>query len=348
MFATISRSGRILRSVFFAGGRSSYDWSYAWINNDWRRSTCGSHKRSIVWSIVAPDDPSYDQSWNSAADSVGCRMGSALNPRNFSTFYSVSGQSIGGATRRKVARPVARLIVRPLRFGIVGFKFWTWPSTLLRLICPLRSPTTFATSRTTSATSRTLFLRFAHDSNICRSQVGRNLVVSPVWPSFEYDHNLAASDFALAITHGLCDQSYVLSTTCPRCQHCSVACRSSLVVSPVWLIDNVTLTRTDIALCQWQSLCHCQSRGQATACHYCTVYTCLLIFPFLVHESWFITKLYTLDSEVKYKSAEKHTANITASNVTIRRSVPQIPICSMDYTSPILFWFGPWSWAEIV
>ena len=52
---------------------------------------------------------------------------------------------------------------------------WTWRTTLLRLILPGRSPTA-------SATSRTSFLLFAHDSNIFRSQVGRNLVVSPVWP----------------------------------------------------------------------------------------------------------------------------------------------------------------------
>ena len=94
------------------------------INNDWRRSiatsivgnrtTSGSHKRSIVWSIVAPDDRSYDQSWNSATDSVTRRMGSDLNPGNISTYYSVNEQSIGGTTGRKVANPVVRLIVRPL------------------------------------------------------------------------------------------------------------------------------------------------------------------------------------------------------------------------------------------
>ena len=64
--------------------------------------------------LSPPDDRSYDQSLNSATDSIGRHMGSDLNPRNISTFYSVSEQSIGGATRRKVARPVARLIVRPL------------------------------------------------------------------------------------------------------------------------------------------------------------------------------------------------------------------------------------------
>ena len=78
------------------------------------RTTSCSHKRSIVQSIVALDDRSYDQSWNYATDSVGHRMGSDLKPRNISTFYSVSEQSIGGTTGRKVARPVARLIVRPL------------------------------------------------------------------------------------------------------------------------------------------------------------------------------------------------------------------------------------------
>ena len=110
MFATISRSGCILRSVFFAGGRSSYDWTYAWSRNQQRlekiggkihrsvgnRTTSGSHTRSIVRSIGAPDDRPYDQSWNSATDSVGRRMGSDVNPIHISTLYSVSEQSIGG------------------------------------------------------------------------------------------------------------------------------------------------------------------------------------------------------------------------------------------------------------
>ena len=68
--------------------------------------------------MVAINDRSYDQSWPPTIDrtinSVGRRMGSDLNPRNISTFYSVSEQPIGGTTVRKVARPVARLIVRPL------------------------------------------------------------------------------------------------------------------------------------------------------------------------------------------------------------------------------------------
>ena len=63
--------------------------------------------RSIVRSIVTP---TIDRMINS----VGRRMGSDLNPRNISTLYSVSEQPIGGTTGRKVTRPVARLIVRPL------------------------------------------------------------------------------------------------------------------------------------------------------------------------------------------------------------------------------------------
>ena len=111
MFATIASSDRILRSVFLPRGRSSYDWSYVWSRDQQRLE-------NIVRLVVAINDRSYDRSWPPTIDrminSVGRRMGSDLNPRNISTFYSVSEQSIGGTTGRKVARPVARLIVRPL------------------------------------------------------------------------------------------------------------------------------------------------------------------------------------------------------------------------------------------
>ena len=111
MFATIASSDRILRSVFLPGGRLTYDWSYAWSRDQQRLE-------KIVRLVVAINDRSYDRSCPPTIDrminSVGCRMGSDLNPRNISTLYSVSEQPIGGTTGRKVARPVARLIVRPL------------------------------------------------------------------------------------------------------------------------------------------------------------------------------------------------------------------------------------------
>ena len=103
MFATIASSDPILRSVFLPGSRSSYDWSYAW-SRDQQRLV------KIVRLVVAINDRSYDRSWPPTKDSVGRRMGSDLNP----TFYSVSEQPIGDTTGRMVARPVARLIVRPL------------------------------------------------------------------------------------------------------------------------------------------------------------------------------------------------------------------------------------------
>ena len=107
MFATIASSDRILRSVFLPGGRSSYDWSYAWSRDQHRLV-------NIVRLVVAKNDRSWPPTIDRMINSVGRRMGSDLNPRNISTFYSVSEQPIGGTTGRMVARPVARLIVRPL------------------------------------------------------------------------------------------------------------------------------------------------------------------------------------------------------------------------------------------
>ena len=173
MFATISRrGGRIRRSVFLlvVGHRTIGRARGRAIKTDWRRSMT----RSIISKEIV-------------------RLVVAINDRSYDQSWP---QTIYSCDR--------------LRFGIASFKFWTWPSTLLRLICPLRSPTTSATSRTTSAASRTFFLQFAHDCIIFRSQVGRNLVVSPVWLGFEHNHDLAATDLPLAITHDLCDQSYDL------------------------------------------------------------------------------------------------------------------------------------------
>ena len=90
------------RQVFLPGGRSSYDWSYAW-SRDQQRLV------KIVRLVIAINDRS-----DRMINTVGRRMVSDLNPRNISTFYSVSEQPIGGTTGRMVARPVARLIVRPL------------------------------------------------------------------------------------------------------------------------------------------------------------------------------------------------------------------------------------------
>ena len=82
------------------------------INTDWRRSLTRSIiSYEIVRPVVAINDRSYDQSWPPTIDRT--------NNRGI-----LRDQSVGGATGRKVARPVARLIVRPLtiwnsRFQVV-------------------------------------------------------------------------------------------------------------------------------------------------------------------------------------------------------------------------------------
>ena len=135
MFATIASSDRILRSsVFLPRGRSSHDWSYAWSRDQQRLE-------KIVRLVVAINDRSYDRSWPPTIDrminSVGRRMVSGLNPRNIFTFYSVSEQPIGGTTGRKVARPVARLIVRPLTIWNSRFQILNMTVDLVATDLPL-------------------------------------------------------------------------------------------------------------------------------------------------------------------------------------------------------------------
>ena len=130
-------------------------------NTDWMtRSTIS---KVIVRLVVAINERSYYQSWPPTIDRG-----------------VLHEQSIGGASGGKVARPVARLIVRPLTIWNIRFQVLNMTIDLVATDLPLRSPTIFATSRTTSAASRTFFLRFSLDCNIVRSQVGRNLVVSLV------------------------------------------------------------------------------------------------------------------------------------------------------------------------
>ena len=134
------------------------------------RTTSGSHKRSIVLP------PTIDHMINS----VGRRMGSDLNPRNISTFYSVSEQPIDGTTGRKVARPVARLIVRPLTIWNNRFQVLNMTIDLVATDLPLAITHDLCHQSYDlchqSYDRSTIGPSFQH----FRSQVGRNLVVSPV------------------------------------------------------------------------------------------------------------------------------------------------------------------------
>ena len=120
------------------------------INTDLRTSmTWYITSKEIVRLVVAIND----QSWPPTIDRT----------INHGILHE---QSIGGATGRQVARPVARLIVRPLTIWYSRFKVL-------------------------------------------------NMTI-----------DLVATDFPLAITHDLCDQSYVLSSICQRLQHFSISGRS--------------------------------------------------------------------------------------------------------------------------
>ena len=72
-------------------------------------------------------------------------------------------------------------------------------TTLLRLILPWRSPTT-------SATSRTFFLRFAHESNICRgfsmTRTNSAMIMSPYWHHvYLRAYRLISIQYLLIIQH---------------------------------------------------------------------------------------------------------------------------------------------------
>ena len=120
------------RSFFLVG--SSYDGSCVW-SRDQHRS------EKIVRLVVAVNHRSYDQSWPPTIDrtinGVGRRMGSDLNLRNIPTLYSVSEQPIGVTTSRKVARPVTRLIVRPLTIWNSRFQFLNMTIELVATDLPL-------------------------------------------------------------------------------------------------------------------------------------------------------------------------------------------------------------------
>ena len=135
------------------------------INRDGRRPMVRSIDncilRPIVRAIVASCDRSYDQSWNPKTDST---------------------------INREVQRSVARIILASCRSivrSIVATYDRSYDQSLHQTIWNrrlegLNMPIGLATTDFALATSRRFFLRFSHDSNIFRSQVGRNLVASPV------------------------------------------------------------------------------------------------------------------------------------------------------------------------
>ena len=98
MFATIASSDRILRSFFLPGGRSPYDWSYAWSRDQHRLE-------KIVRLVVVINDRSYNRSWprRSIVWSItsGVEWGMTWTPETSPHF-------IVSVSNRLVVPPVAR------------------------------------------------------------------------------------------------------------------------------------------------------------------------------------------------------------------------------------------------
>ena len=117
--------------------------------------------------MVAINDRSYDQSWPPTIDRT---INSEI----------LREQSIGSATGRKVARPVARLLVRPPTIWNSRFQVLNMTIDLVATDLPL------AITHDLCDQSYDLCDQSYVLSTICprlphfRSQVGCNLVVSPV------------------------------------------------------------------------------------------------------------------------------------------------------------------------
>ena len=108
----------------FAGGRSSYDWSYAWSRDQQRLEKNGDNIHHIVRLVIAINDQSYHKYWPPTTDRTINRG-------------IMREQSIGGATGRKVARPVARLIVRSLTIWNSRFQVLNMTINLVATDLPL-------------------------------------------------------------------------------------------------------------------------------------------------------------------------------------------------------------------
>ena len=127
---------------------------------------------------MASCDRSYEHSWHPVTERTS----------NRGTRRPMVRSIVGCNDRSPINRTIVRLIVRLIVATYDRSHDQWWHQTIWnRRLKVLNKTIDLATTdlvlaiTTTSATSRTFVLRFANDSNIFRSQVGRNLVISPVW-----------------------------------------------------------------------------------------------------------------------------------------------------------------------
>ena len=183
LFATISSSGRIPRSISRRGRAFANDWRISMARSIvGNRATCGSEFRTM-----------YDQSWRPATDGTINRSLPPATDRtsNRGILWPIVPSIVAPEDRwydqwwgAKIDRTINRSIVRPIVRSIVA---------------------TYDRSYDQSW-HQTIWNRMLEDLNMTI--------------------DLVTTDFALSITHNIFEQSYVLSTICPRFQHVSVAGRS--------------------------------------------------------------------------------------------------------------------------
>ena len=105
-----------------------------------RVARSGSGRDSVRGLVGAMDAELSRPDWLATVQSGRKQVQSRVctpSFRNISTFYSVSEQPIGGTTGRTVARPVARLIVRPLTIWNSRFQFLNMTIDLVATDLPL-------------------------------------------------------------------------------------------------------------------------------------------------------------------------------------------------------------------
>ena len=194
------------------------------INRDSRRSMVRSIDRCIlrpiVRAILASCDRPHEHSWNPGTErTINC---GTRRP----TVRSI----VEGNDRSTIHRSIVRPIVRSLVGAYDRSHEQSWHQTIWkRRNMTIDLATTDVAMAIThdlcdqSYVLSTMPQRFQHFSVAGRSSPGRKPGVTGAFGVLNMTTTLLRLILQLAITHDLCDQSYVLSTICPRFQHFSVA-----------------------------------------------------------------------------------------------------------------------------
>ena len=128
----------------------------------------------------------------------------------------VGNRATSGSYQRSMVRSIDRCILRPIVRAIVASCDRSYEHSWH----PVTERTINRGTRRPMVRSIVAIYNRSYDQSCHQTIFNRRLEV------LNMTIDLATTDFALAITHDHCDQSYVLSTMCPRFQHFSFAGKS--------------------------------------------------------------------------------------------------------------------------